>query len=532
MATYTSAYTGAQIDAAIGSLIGTLNSIGVAGAAGFGVGVAPPEALPTGMTPLYGYTDPTHPNYGNYQYADGSIMCWIPKFYYKIGTGSNGLAVNVVDIKGVKTYATRFEAEAAGYAMHRAFWDGGVEKKGFFVDKYMCSKNALGTGFVASSIQGGLPLSTHADHNPIGGLTATSGVNDYYAALIAPRARSGSNGAVDANSPFFCCSRFIYAALALLSVAHGQAATSTTYCAWYDAGGTTNYPKGCNNSALKDTNDTSVTYTSDGYSNCGKTGSGVPFAKTTHNGQACGVADLNGLMYEVCTGITCVATSKTITGASKANPCVITIAGHGYTTGQVVMITSVGGMTQLNDKLYTITVINTDTFSLNGVNSSAYSDFTSGGSATTGTFYAAKTATKMRDFTSGNSAATDHWGATGVAAMMDAIATMPLLAAAGGTSFGQRFGNAANQVLSEATSGAGWLLAGLGVQKDSNGISSAGSNLFGTDYFYQYIRNELCALSGGDWNYGPYAGVWCVYLGHYRTASYNDVGFRCACYPA
>lgn len=531
MATYTSAYTGAQIDAAIGSLIGTLNSIGVAGAAGFGVGIAPPEALPTGMTPLYGYTDPTHPNYGNYQYADGSIMCWIPKFYYKIGTGSNGLAVNVVDIKGVKTYATRFEAEAAGYALHRAFWDGGVEQDGFFVDKYMCSKNALGTGYVASSIQGGLPLSTAADHNPIADLTACSG-NYYYEALTAARARSGENGAVDADSPFFCCSRFIYSALALLSVAHGQAATSSTYCAWYDAGGTTNFPKGCNNNALKDTNDATVTYTSDGYSNCGKTGSGVPFAKTTHNGQACGVADLNGLMWEISTGLTCTATSKTITGASKANPCVITIAGHGYTTGQVVMITSVGGMTQLNDKLYTITVINTDTFSLNGVDSSAYSDFTSGGSCTIGTFYAAKQATKMRDFTSGNTLATDHWGATGVAAMMDAIATMPLLAAAGGTSFGQRFGNAANQVLSEATSGAGWLLAGLGVQKDSDGISSAGSNLFGIDYFYQHIRNELCARSGGTWDAGSSAGVWYLNLYFYRTHSYYNVGFRCACYPA
>jgi len=527
---YTSNYTGAQIDAAVGQIVASLNSIGVPGQAGFGVGVAPSAALPAGMAPLYGYTDPTHPNYGNYLYIDGSVMCWIPKFYYKIGTGSNGLAVNVTDIKGVKTYATTFDANAAGYALHRMFIDGGVEKTGVFVDKYMASKNALGTGFVASSILGGLPLSTHADHNPIGGLTATSGVNAYYAALIAPRARSGVNGAVDANSPFFCCSRFIYSGLALLSMAHGQAATSSTYCAWYDATGVTNFPKGCNNNALKDTNDTAVTYITDGYSNCGKTGSGTPFAKTTHNGQACGVADLNGLMYEISTGLTCIAAAKTITGASQANPCVVTIVGHGYTTGQQAMITGVGGMTQLNDKIYTLTAIDADTFSLNGVNATGYTAFTSGGSCTVGTFYAAKSATKMRDFTSGNSAATDHWGATGVAAMMDAIAAMPLLAA--GSALAQRFGNSANQVLSEATSGAGWLLAGLGIQKDSNGISSAGTNLFGTDYFYQYLRNELCALSGGAWNGSSSAGVWCLYLIDYRTNSNHYVGFRCACYPA
>ena len=531
MATYTSAYTGAQIDAAIGSLIGTLNSIGVAGAAGFGVGIAPPEALPSGMVPLYGYTDPTHPNYGNYLYIDGSVMCWIPKFYYKVGTGSNGLAVNVVDVKGVKTYATTFDANAAGYALHRAFIDGGVEKSGFFVDKYMCSKNALGTGFVASSILGGSPLSTAAEHNPIGGLTATAGVNAYYAALIAPRARSGVNGAVDSNSPFFCCSRFIYSALALLSVAHGQAATSATNCAWYDGTGVKNFPKGCNNNALKDVNDTAVTYQSDSYSNCGKTGSGTLFAKTTHNGQPCGVADLNGLMYEVSIGLTCVAASKTITGATQTNPCVITIAGHGYTTGQIVMITGVGGMTQINDKLYTITAINADTFSLDGVNATGYSAFTSGGSCTTGTFYAAKQATRMRDFTSGNTLATDHWGATGVAAMMDAI-TMPLLAAPGGSAFAQRFGNAANQVLSEAVAAPGRLLTGLGLPKDANGISSAGTNLFGTDYFYQYIRNELCALSGGGWYDSSDAGVWTLTLHDYRADYYSAVGFRCACYPA
>ena len=61
-------------------------------------------------------------------------------------------------------------------------------------------------------------------------------------------------------------------------------------------------PKGNNNNALKDTNNSAVTFTASGYSNCAMTGSGVPFAKTTHNGQNCGVADLNGNMYEVVSG--------------------------------------------------------------------------------------------------------------------------------------------------------------------------------------------------------------------------------------
>ena len=29
---------------------------------------------------MAGYADPASPNYGNYQYSDGSIMCWVPAF--------------------------------------------------------------------------------------------------------------------------------------------------------------------------------------------------------------------------------------------------------------------------------------------------------------------------------------------------------------------------------------------------------------------------------------------------------------------
>ena len=55
---------------------------------------------------------------------------------------------------------------------------------------------------------------------------------------------------------------------------------------------------------MRDSQDASILYTSDGYSTCGQTGSAVPFEKTTHNGQACGIADLNGLMWEINLGLT------------------------------------------------------------------------------------------------------------------------------------------------------------------------------------------------------------------------------------
>ena len=73
----------------------------------------------------------------------------------------------------------------------------------------------------------------------------------------------------------------------------------------------------------------------------------------------------------------------TITGATNANPCVITATGHGFRTGVTVSIASVGGMTQLNGNSYVITVIDANSFSLNGVNSTAFGTYTSGGTATT-----------------------------------------------------------------------------------------------------------------------------------------------------
>lgn len=526
---FNGAYTGPQVDAAIAAIIGLADYIGVPGTAGFGVSPCAIAGLPTGMTALAGCYDSTSPNYGNYQFADGSIMCYVPKFWYKIGTGSNGLPVNRIGVKWVRDFADTAAANAAGYALHRAFIDGGVERDGFFVDKYMCSKNAWGAGFIASSIEGGVPISMHADHNPVADLTACSG-NYYYEAINAAHARDGVDGAVNSDSQFFCASRFIYAALAMLSIAHGQAANGSIYCAWHDASGVTNFPKGCNNNALGDTNDGEVSYQSDGYSNCGKTGSGVPFAKTTHNGQSCGVADLNGLMYEISLGVTCVATGKAITGATQANPCLLTVTSHGRATGDQVMITSVAGMEELNGKIFTITVVDADTISLDGVDSSAFAAYTSGGAATFGDFYVAKESTAMRDFTSGNSVDTDHWGATGVAAMMEALSPA-FEAAYPNNGFSQRIGDGAGQVLSEAQSGNDYALTGLGLPKDSSGISTSGVNLFGSDFFYQHIRNELCLLSCANWGGYSDAGASAVDWSNRRANSGGSVGFRAACFP-
>lgn len=73
-------------------------------------------------------------------------------------------------------------------------------------------------------------------------------------------------------------------------------------------------------------------------------------------------------------------TSKNISAATKASPARITTsAAHGLSTGDTVYISGVNGMTQLNNKIYTITTVNSTQFRLNGVNSSSYSTYSSGG---------------------------------------------------------------------------------------------------------------------------------------------------------
>lgn len=74
---------------------------------------------------------------------------------------------------------------------------------------------------------------------------------------------------------------------------------------------------------------------------------------------------------------------KSITAITKANPGVVTCPGHGFTTAQKRFIAGVKGMTEVNDAAYTVTVVNSSSFSI-GVNTTSYSDYVSGGKADNG----------------------------------------------------------------------------------------------------------------------------------------------------
>lgn len=263
--------------------------IGIAGQQRFGVGVYggdPAELTTMGLTPMDGCDDPSSDNYGNYVHTNGSVMCFIPAFCYRTGNKSapsysrdDGNAIEIRDAS---------EGVGDGWILHRAFIDGGQQKLGFFIDKYICSYapnpiNAMvsvknGDNMTMNSVIMGIP-------------DTRGGIVD---AITLGRSR---------GEHYSCVTAFQWSAISMLSLAHGQAATSNQFCGWYDAEHVTNYPKGNNTTNLRDVDDSSVKWSAHRDEEfIGKTGSGKPFNKTTHNGQNCGVTDVNGSQWQVVIG--------------------------------------------------------------------------------------------------------------------------------------------------------------------------------------------------------------------------------------
>lgn len=75
------------------------------------------------------------------------------------------------------------------------------------------------------------------------------------------------------------------------------------------------------------------------------------------------------------------ASAKTITGITAADPPVVTSNAHGYANGDIILITGVVGMVEVNDRVFQVAGQTTNTFELEGVDGSLYTAYASGGSA-------------------------------------------------------------------------------------------------------------------------------------------------------
>ncbi len=93
-----------------------------------------------------------------------------------------------------------------------------------------------------------------------------------------------------------------------------------------------------------------------------------------------------------------------ITGATQANPIVITAVAHGFSDGEIIGVFNVAGMTELNGNTYKVSSSTDDTFELTDfsdvdIDSSGYTAYTSGG-----TMYPAVDSSAMTDYVEGGNA--------------------------------------------------------------------------------------------------------------------------------
>lgn len=303
-------------------------TIGVAGQQGFGVGVYggdPADLTAMGLSPMQGCKNPASENYGNYKHTNGSIMCCVPAFCYRLGN-SNAPSYsrdgdNALEIKGASEFPQFAHNKAFvdgdadfgnGWILHRAFVDGGKMKNCFFMDKYLCSNNGSGQAASIKNADWSMCIDKSVPQSTM--IFGGGGVG--YDAITFSRAR---------GDHYSLTTVYQWSAMAMLSLAHGQAATSTSYCAWYDPTHVTNFPKGATTADLTDISDSSIMYTAHTYDpSFAKTGSSNNAKKVSHNGQLCGIMDVAGMCNQLSIGATNKANGQV--GLMKLN-----VSAHDFT---------------------------------------------------------------------------------------------------------------------------------------------------------------------------------------------------------
>jgi len=314
-------------------------TIGLPGLRGFGVGCCPPELLPGDMSVLPGTYDRFNPNYGNYVHTpSASIVCFLPAHQIDLqapGSGNDAFLTRVVISS----------TQSGNSVLAKTFRNGGSNLAGVFVDKYPGSNvrpDGSGRPNSTDGLPGTLPstggvFASRPLHWPVSA-TSLSGT------LRSPFSRCNStvlNGAATTPTDTYggawalCKSRGVdwYPTpiwtrihLGYLALAHAQALLNTSgvpvtnaiaNAAWMD---TAPYaPKGNNNNAGSDINKTSLVFSRTdvggnasgwagesfrSFTGAARIGTLSATEHTTHNGQLCGIVDVNGNQWEITPGLT------------------------------------------------------------------------------------------------------------------------------------------------------------------------------------------------------------------------------------
>ena len=315
-------------------------TIGLPGLRGFGVGCCPPELLPGDMAVMAGTYDRFSPNYGNYVHVpSASIVCFLPAHQIDLqapGSGNDAFLTRVVISS----------TQSGNSVLAKTFRNGGGSLAGVFVDKYQgsnCRPDGSGRPNSTDGLPGTLPsaggiFASRPLHWPVSAI-ALSGTLRSPFSLCNSTALNGAATTPDNNlggAWALCKSRGVdwYPApiwtrihLGYLALAHAQALLNTSgvpvtnaisNAAWMD---TAPYaPKGNNNTG-SDIDKTSLVFSrtdvgganvvsgfageaSRAFTGAARIGTLSAVEQTTHNGQLCGIVDVNGNQWDVAPGLT------------------------------------------------------------------------------------------------------------------------------------------------------------------------------------------------------------------------------------
>jgi hypothetical protein len=316
-------------------------TIGLPGLHGFGVGCCRPELLPNDMALLPGTYDRYSPNYGNYVHIpSASIVCFLPAHYVDIQSPGN------TDAPSYGTKVVISSTQSGNNVLAKVFRNNGGELTGVFVDKYQgsnCRPDGSGRPNSTDGLPGTLPetggiLASRPLHWPVSstGISGTlrspfSYCNSTVLNPFATTPADNSSGVWAAcksrGENWYPVPVWMGIHLGFLALAHAQALLTTSgtpvtgatsNAAWMD---TAPYaPKGNNNSGSDVNNTNLIFYRTDipgannvsgfageasrSFTSAALINTSSAVEHTTHNGQLCGIVDVNGNQWEIMPGLT------------------------------------------------------------------------------------------------------------------------------------------------------------------------------------------------------------------------------------